>query len=156
MRPTADAIASHEVSIEIAAAPEAIYEMVSDVARMGDWSPEATGARWIDGATGKVGDWFVGTNETPDRTWDRECEVAAAEPGRDFTWVVDGVEKNCTWWSYEMEPAGEGTRLTERWWVVNKTPALAAAPEDAVAQRFAYTEEMMQATVAAIKATAEQ
>lgn len=155
MRPTADAIASHAVSIEIDADPETVYDLVSDVTRMGEWSPETTGGRWIDDGRGQVGDWFVGTNETPDRSWDRECEVAAAEHGRDFTWVVDGVEKNCTWWSYEMEPSEAGTLLTERWWIVNKTPAMEAASPEAFAQRVAYTQEMMQATVAAMKATAE-
>lgn len=100
MRPTADAIASHEASIMISAPPETIYDLISDVTRMGEWSPENVGGHWIDGGTGQKGDWFSGKNRTSEREWDRECEVAAAEPGRDFTFVVDGVDKNCTWWSY--------------------------------------------------------
>lgn len=156
MRPTADAIHTHEASIEIAASPEQLYDMVSDISRMGEWSPEAVGGRWIDGGSGEVGDWFVGENETPDRSWERECEVAAAEPGRDFTFVVGGVEANCTWWSYELEPSESGTRVTERWWMVNKTPAMAAAPQEVYDQRIAYTETMMQQTLAALKAAAEQ
>ncbi|MEM7092426.1 MAG: SRPBCC family protein [Actinomycetota bacterium] len=156
MRPTPDAIASHEASIEIGASAEAIYDMVSDITRMGEWSPEAVGGRWLDGATGAEGDWFVGENETPDRSWERECQVAAAEPGRDFTFVVGGVEANCTWWSYEMDAIdGGATRLTERWWMVNKTPAMAAASQEQFDGRVAYTEEMLHTTLAAIKAAAE-
>ncbi|HAY67306.1 MAG TPA: hypothetical protein DCY82_03325, partial [Acidimicrobiaceae bacterium] len=35
-------LAAHEASIEIAASPEAVYDLVSDVTRMGEWSPEST------------------------------------------------------------------------------------------------------------------
>lgn len=130
--------------------------MVSDITRMGEWSPEATGGRWLRGGTGTVGDWFEGVSETAERApWHRECEVAAAERGRDFTFVVGGVEANCTWWSYEMEPTETGTRLTEHWWFVNKTPAFAAATEDQVAQRIAFTETMLHDTIGALKKAAE-
>ena len=156
MRPPSDAIASHAVELEIAAAPDVLYDMVSDITRMGEWSPESTGGRWLDGGSGSVGDWFVGSNETPDRQWERECEVAAADRGRDFTFVVLGVERNCTWWSYEFAPIDAGTTMaTERWWVVNKTPAMAAATPEQFAARAAYTETMMSETLAALKRAAE-
>lgn len=152
-----DAIAYHEASIDIDASSEAVYDLVSDISRMGEWSPEAVGGTWADGATGQVGDWFEGLNSTPDRDWARQCQVAAAERGRDFTFVVGGIDDNCTWWSYEMEPLGAGgsTRLTERWWLVNKTPAMAAATEEQFANRVEYTRTMLSDTIAAIKATAE-
>ena len=73
----------------------------------------------------------------------------------EFTFVVDGVEKNCTWWSYEMQPTEAGTRLTERWWVVNKTPAIQAATDEQIEQRVAFTQSMLNDTVAAIKRVAE-
>ena len=155
MQTSPDALATHEASIEIDASPLAVYELVSDVTRMGEWSPEATGADWIDGGTGKAGDWFEGHNKAGDREWSRACEVATAEPGKDFTFVVGGVEENCTWWSYEMEAVGTGTRLTERWWLVNKTPAMAAATPEQFETRSAYTATMLHDTIAAIKAAAE-
>jgi uncharacterized protein YndB with AHSA1/START domain len=42
------------VSVErtIAASPDALWKMVSDVTRMGEWSPENTGGEWLKGATG--------------------------------------------------------------------------------------------------------
>ena len=160
MRPPADALESLDASIDIAAPPDTVYGLVSDITRMGEWSLEAVGGRWLDDdegnpGTGKVGDWFMGENANPDRSWERECEVAAAEPGVDFTFVVGGVEANCTWWSYEMEPIDGGTRLTERWWIVNKTPAVAAAPPEAYKKRVEFTQTMLDQTVAALKAAAE-
>lgn len=155
MQTPPDAIATHEASIEITASPEAVYDLVSDVTRMGEWSPENVGADWRDGATGQAGDWFDGHNRSGEREWTRGCEVARADRASDFTFVVMGVEENCTWWSYEMEPVDGGTRLTERWWIVNKTPAMAAATEEQFGERVAFTESMLGDTIAAIKQAAE-
>jgi len=157
MRPTSDAYATQQASIDIAAPPDVVYDLVADITRMGEWSPEATGGKWLRGGTGAVGDWFEGVSETAERpAWHRECEVAAAERGRDFTFVVGGVEANCTWWSYEMEPVDGGTRLTEYWWFVNKTPALAKATDEQLGTRIAFTEAMLHDTIAALKTVAEQ
>ena len=155
MRPPADAIHSHEASIEIDASPTVIYDLVSDITRMGEWSPEASGGEWLNQGTGEVGDWFVGHNERPERRWSRECEVACADPGKDFTFVVLGVEANCTWWSYEIEAGPEGTKVTERWWMVNLTPAMAEAPKDVYNERVAMTKQMMFHTLSQLKKAAE-
>lgn len=155
MQTPADAAASHEASIEIAASPEHVYDLVADITRMGEWSPENVGADWIDDGAGRKGDWFEGHNKSGDKEWTRACEVARADRGSDFTFVVGGVADNCTWWSYEMEPTGVGTRLTERWWFVNKTPGLQAVTEEQLVKRTAFNKTMLQDTIAAIKAVAE-
>lgn len=157
MQPPTEAIASHEASITIDATATALYDMVSDITRMGEWSPEATGGRWLRGGNGAAGDWFVGHNETPERSWERDCQVAVADRGTDFTFVVGGLDTSWTWWSYEFEPLADGTTtVTERWWIVNKSPAMAAATPEQFAARTAYTLEMMTSTLAALKAAAEK
>ena len=159
MQPSQEAIHSQQASIEINASPETIYAMVSDITRMGEWSPEATGGQWLNDGAGQVGDWFVGQNEGPGRTWERECQVAAAIPGEDFTFVVGGIEKNCTWWSYELSPTENGTQVTENWWVVNRTPAMAEAftdkPEVYENRVGPHTAQMLETTLANLKAAAE-
>lgn len=155
MQPAEDAIVVRHTSIDVSAPPEVVYDLVADITRMGEWSPEATGGVWMQGR-GAVGDWFDGTNKAGEREWSRECEVAAADRGADFTFVVGGVEANRTWWSFEMAPSGEGgTELTERWWIVNKSPAMLEASDEQFAQRIAMTEEMLEITVAALKKAAE-
>lgn len=150
-----DAIVVREASIEIAAAPEVVYDLVADITRMGEWSQEATGGTWTQG-DGNVGDWFDGTNESGERSWTRECEVAAADRGRDFTFAVGGIEHNRTWWSFEMAPlATGGTTLTERWWIVNKSPAIVDATDEQFAARVAFTETMLESTIAGVKTAAE-
>jgi len=51
-------------TIEIKASPQAVWGALTDVTRMGEWSPECTGARWIPDATGPAkGAKFEGDNE---------------------------------------------------------------------------------------------
>lgn len=155
MQPSEDAIVVRHASIDISAPPEVVYDLVADITRMGEWSPEATGGTWTKGS-GSVGDWFDGTNRAGEREWTRECEVAAAERGSDFTFVVGGVEANRTWWSFEIAPTSDGTtELTERWWIVNKSPAMLEATEEQFAQRISMTEDMLSTTIAALKQVAE-
>ncbi len=150
-----DAIAHHQASVQISASPEAVYDLVSDLGRMGEWSPESLGGSWKDGGSGQVGDWFEGHNRSGEREWTRESEVAVAERGTEFTFVVGGVEANCTWWSYQMSPVENGTLLTERWWVVNKTPTLQTLTDEQFQGRVAFTKGSIDTTLAALKAAAE-
>lgn len=103
---------SYSESIFVARPPEFLYDMVSDVTRMGEWSPICKSCQWDDGAGATVGAWFTGHNELPDRTWDTRCEVVAAEPGREFAFQVGG---NLVRWGYTFTPAEGGTELTESW-----------------------------------------
>ena len=53
-----------EVSVDIAAPPERVYELVSDIRRMGEWSPECKRCSWARGATGPaVGARFKARNQ---------------------------------------------------------------------------------------------
>jgi hypothetical protein len=85
--------------------------MVSDVTRMGEWSPVCTGGWWDDDTRG-VGAWFTGHNETPTKTWETRSQVVVDEPGREFAFVVGGDR---TRWGYLFTPAADGTEVTESW-----------------------------------------
>ncbi len=104
-------------SILVAATPDELYAMVSDVTRTGEWSPICKACWWDDGPAGQVGSWFTGRNETSERTWETRSQVVVADPGREFAWEV-----NNGWvrWGYTFEPdttesGTAGTRLTESW-----------------------------------------
>ena len=71
-----EVLAYKEASTVVGATPEAVFDLVSDLPRMGEWSPEAVGGEWKDGGNGAVGDWFVGQNRAGEREWTRESEVA--------------------------------------------------------------------------------
>ncbi|MEO7121553.1 MAG: SRPBCC family protein [Lacisediminihabitans sp.] len=98
-------------SILVNRTPDALYALVSDITRMGEWSPVCTGGWWEDDSRG-VDAWFVGHNETPERTWETRSQVVADEPGREFAFIVGGDR---TRWGYTFEVDGDGTRMTESW-----------------------------------------
>ncbi len=99
-------------SIEIARDPESLYDMVADVTRMGEWSPVCTGGWWDDGDGPRAGAWFTGRNEVPGRVWETRSQVAAADRGREFAFLVRG---GWVRWGYTFTPVAGGTRVTESW-----------------------------------------
>jgi uncharacterized protein YndB with AHSA1/START domain len=108
-----------ETAIEIAAAPERVWSLLSDVTRMGEWSPVCNRCEWTDGAVGpEVDARFVGHSRQGIVRFSRVCEVTASDPGRDFAFrtLFKGAESTC--WRYQLEPTPTGTRVTESYQVV--------------------------------------
>ncbi len=144
-----------EASIEINASPETVYDLVSDLPRMGEWSPENIGGEWQDGGSGKAGDRYIGHNRTSERSWSVPVLVTVAERGRCFEFVTRPDEGPYVRWTYRLEPSGAGTRVTEIWDVEKLPPAMQNAAQAQLDERSRYTEGMLATTLAAIKATAE-
>ncbi|RBY79961.1 SRPBCC family protein [Blastococcus sp. TF02A-26] len=103
---------THSDSVVVRTTPEALYDLVSDVTRTGEWSPICRECWWDEGDGPRVGAHFTGRNVTPERTWETRSEVVAAERGREFAWVVG---PSVARWSFILEPVEGGTRLTESW-----------------------------------------
>jgi hypothetical protein len=144
-----------EASIEIKASPEAVYDLVSDLPRMGEWSPENIGGEWQNGGSGQVGDRFIGHNRTNERAWSVPVLVTVAERGRCFAFVTRPDEGPYVRWTYRLEPSGTGTRVMEIWDVEKLSPGRQNATQAQLDERSRYTEAMLATTLAAIKATAE-
>ena len=144
-----------EASIDINTFPEAVYAPVSDLPRMGEWSPENIGGEWQDGGRGQVGDRYIGHNRAGARAWSVPVLVTVAERGRCFAFVTRPDEGPYVRWTYRLEPSGAGTRVTEVWDVEQLPPAMQSATQAQLAERSRYTEAMLATTLAAIKATAE-
>ena len=105
-----------QVSIEIAAPPELVYDLIADVARMGEWSPECYRCDWLDGATtAAVGARFRGYNRRGAYRWERSAVITDAERGREFAFMVvdDQSGRDQTYWQYALQPAPSGTLVTE-------------------------------------------
>ena len=81
---------SYSDSILVAGSAACLYDMVSDVTRIGEWSPVCKVCWWDEGSSARAGDWFTGSNTTADRTWETRSEVVVAERGREFAFVVGG------------------------------------------------------------------
>lgn len=144
-----------EASIEIQASPEAVYDLISDLPRIGEWSPENTGGEWQDGGRGQVGDRFLGHNRAGERTWSAPVTITVAARGQCFAFVVGPGESPYVRWTYRLEPHGAGTRVTEVWEVEQLPPTLQSWTPAQLDERTRYTEAMLTTTLAALKATAE-
>jgi hypothetical protein len=106
------------VELDIEASADALYAMVSDLPRIGAWSPECESVDWEGDVTGLVeGTTFVGHNAVgPGRRirYSRHGTVLKAEPGRAFSFITDEGGRPSTAWHYTFEPLGDGsTRVTE-------------------------------------------
>jgi Polyketide cyclase / dehydrase and lipid transport len=144
-------------SVVIASSPEELYGMVSDLTRMGEWSPVCRGCTWDEGAGPTVGSWFTGHNETPDRVWDTRSQVTEADPGRAFAWAVN---RGWARWGYTFEAGPEGTTVTESWELTDLGQAGIAERfgDDGAHQiqlRVDAAHSGIPATLAALKRTAE-
>ena len=106
------------VTVHVDASPECVYALVSDVTRMGDWSPETHRCRWV-GTEGPVpGARFKGHNRRGRARWSNTLVVVSAEPGHEFSFRRDVLPCGVCDWRYSMELEGGGTRLTESYEVV--------------------------------------
>jgi hypothetical protein len=146
-------------NVEIAADPHAVWSMVTDLPRMGEFSPENIGGRWIGGATGAaLGARYRGINRNSGKQWWTRVKVVEYEQGRLFTFDVRapfGIRVSR--WSYEVAPTAVGCRLTEHWYRVgNRFVRNFLGPRvTGRADRPGFNAESIEHTLAAVKALAE-
>ncbi len=108
------AATSGQASIHVNASPEAVYDLISDMPRMGEWSPECYRCEWVDDDGPAVGTRFKGHNRIGPMRWSAGGRIAVADRGREFAFVTlykDRREE--TRWHYRLEPNGGGTDVTE-------------------------------------------
>lgn len=100
--------------IYIEASPEEVYDVVSDLQRMSEWSPDLDWVRFSEGYRETAeGAKFQGRDQMGPLKWTSDCRVHVARRGEELSWdVVDG-EWPVTRWRYRMEPQADGTRLQE-------------------------------------------
>jgi uncharacterized protein YndB with AHSA1/START domain len=146
-----------EVSIEVDAAPEAVFALVSDVRRIGEFSPETFEAEWLDGADGPAeGARFRGHVKRNGRgpVYWTTCTVTSYEPDREFAFSVDFAGSPVNTWGYRLRPSGSGTVLTE-WFELSPTLLNRLYWAAAGRWRARTNRHGLEQTLARIKAVAE-
>lgn len=139
--------------IHVDATPEEVYDLVSDISRMGEWSPETYKAHWLGNADhAQTGARFRGWNRMGPVRWFTDPIVECAERGKEFCFTTTLFGRGrMTTWTFRMHPAaGGGTDLEESWEEVGGLLGrLLPAPRKDQLQRG------MEATLQRIKAAAE-
>lgn len=150
---------SGESSIYVNAGPEKVYELVSDVTRMGEWSPETVHCEWIGGAGGPtVGARFKGVNKRGVARWSTKPTVVVADRGCEFGFVVPHLGRDMTNWTFRFASTGTGTNVVESFTMLADVPwyyELSNRLVMGVRDRKADLEQGMRRTLERIKAVAE-
>ncbi|MFT5204035.1 MAG: hypothetical protein ACI9C1_003438 [Candidatus Aldehydirespiratoraceae bacterium] len=105
-----------EVSRDIASSSEVVFAAISDVTRMGEWSPETHNAEWNEGHDGPaLGAMFAGHNELGEHAWTTEAKIVEFVPGERFAFDCMVGDFVFATWAYSVEATNGGCRVTESW-----------------------------------------
>lgn len=148
------------VSRDIAASPEAVFAAVTDVTRMGEWSPENYANEWKDGVTeAAIGARWVGHNRNGDKEWSTEARVAELVPNERFTFECVAPEYNdfhFATWRFDIEATDGGSRVTQSWQDLRpEASRQGVSPISGVGDRVPHNQAGMEATLAGIAAALE-
>jgi hypothetical protein len=105
------------VTVHMAAPADQVWELVSDITRVGEFSPETFEAQWLPGpsehGTGARFRGHVRRNGRGPVYW-TTCTVVTSDPGREFAFAVElpGGTTVVTW-RYRIEPSADGSDVTE-------------------------------------------
>ena len=151
---------SDSATVEIDAPPDRVYALISDITRMGEWSPECRHCEWTGGATEPVvGARFKARNKAAKGpAWSNKPVVTVADPGSEFAFSRSGPGIGAYTWRYRMEPTERGTRLTESYEVtrpLSKAMAWFTEKWTGSSDRDADLRNGMETTLARIKQAAE-
>jgi len=116
---------SSHVEVVVDATVEQVWDVVSDVTRVGEWSHECRGAEWLGGADRAVaGARFRGTNRQGWARWSRTSEILALDPPHEIVWrtVPMWLLPDSTEWRIKVDAAEGGARITQRFRVL-RAPA---------------------------------
>lgn len=160
--PTDALPATASVSIVVDAAPESLWQYVSDPSMPARFSNELQEARF-EGDTGAVrGAVIEGRNANGDVSWTTHSTVVDCDDPHLFRWATGGVETPAATWWFEVLPTDGGALLTHA--VILHAdvpplgPAVQAEPERAhqiVDARLAEVLANMERTIEGIAAIAE-
>jgi hypothetical protein len=146
-----------QAHVDVAATAERVFALVTDLAGLAGVSQEYSGGRWLGTASvARVGARFRGSNRRGVRLWTTVATVTDAGPER-FAFDVSSLGIPVSRWQYDVEPTGEGCRVTESTW--DRRPAWfrpVTVLATGVRNRPEENQRNIERTLARLKHAAEQ
>ncbi len=99
-----------EASIDVDASPEKVWKVVSDLKRMGEWSPQCKKMKVFGGDVRK-GTTTLNINRKGFLVWPTTAKVVEFEPNKS---IAFRIVENKTIWSYTLTPSAAGTTVVEK------------------------------------------
>ncbi|MFI6324222.1 SRPBCC family protein [Nonomuraea sp. NPDC050556] len=150
---------SASAKIEIAAPPERVYELITDLANLGAWNAECERAGWVGPVKeARPGARFRGSNRNGSRRWSTRCTVTAADSGRTFAYHVRaGGVLDVAIWRFDLTPTEDGCLVEQKTWdtrgaLMRVVGGLATNVKDRVSHNTAN----MEKTLGNLKQAAER
>jgi uncharacterized membrane protein len=96
------------ITVDIAAAPARVWEVMSDVGRWPEWTPSVTSIKRLDTGPFAIGSRVVIRQPRFPPAW---WKITAIEPGRSFTWtsIAPGMRVEAR---HQVDAAPGGSRAT--------------------------------------------
>lgn len=140
----------------INAPAEHVWDRLTDFKQMAQWSPETISMIPLKRGGLRTGQWYLGINRRKAVVWPTRSVVAELDPGRRLVW---DTRSSGAQWVWELEPAGETTRVVHRRPVPSGTTLMskvfAAAFLGGGVEHADELEAGMATTVAGLKAAVE-
>jgi hypothetical protein len=104
----------------IEAAPDVLYDVIADVTRTPERTPDIVKCEWLDGATGPaVGARFKATNSAGrGPNWSNKPVVTVADRGKEFSFTRTEKGGGTILWRHRFVAEGSGTRVIESYEVL--------------------------------------
>lgn len=144
-------------TLHIDAPAELVYDLVADLPRMGEWSPECERVIWRGNATdARPGSRFVGHNRRGTVRWVTFGRVVAAERGRylAFDVFVGRIQVSRWEYSFEQDEVGRGCTVTEQW-TDRRSRLQRGLGDRLVGNRVEVNRRSIRLTLAALRRVAE-
>jgi uncharacterized protein YndB with AHSA1/START domain len=146
-----------EVSRDIAASPEAVFAAITDITRMGEWSPETRRAEWNEGFDqAEVGAQYTGHNQNGEKEWSIMATIVELVPSERFFFDCSSRDFVFAKWGYAIEPTATGCLVTE--YAQDLRPEASKARGESisgVADRLTHNRAGMEATLERLAAALE-
>ncbi len=146
-----------QVTRTIATDPANVFAALTDITRMGEWSPETIRAEWNDGVSeAAVGATFTGHNRNGDKEWTTEAEIVELVPNERFFFDCSVRGYVFSKWGYTIEPTDGGCIVTEHAQDLRPASALErSASISGVTDRLTHNRASMEATLERLAAAVE-
>lgn len=95
----------------VAAPPDQVWALLTDLSRMAQWSPELVRMVPLKPGGLRVGQWYLGVNRRKAVVWPTRSVLAVLEPGRSLAW---DTRSSGARWIWELSPDPAGTRVVHR------------------------------------------
>ncbi|MEM7140429.1 MAG: SRPBCC family protein [Actinomycetota bacterium] len=149
-------VPTNEVSREIAASPETVFAAITDITRMGEWSPETVRAEWNEGfSEAAVGAQFTGYNEAGDSDWNTRATITELVENERFFFDCDVNDFVFSKWGYIIEATDAGCTVTEQCQNLIPEEMRSAVAIEGVDDRDVRNRETMIATLDRLAAALE-